>query len=158
MAPTETQFLQISNELLREGDTPRQSALGIVTVINEGNFGSLIQRSLDYGKRVKVLKQNILNRQLKDDIKIGLAPTVISHMMDELEQFLFIAQTIIDTGNLPPKFIANHHDLWLSNIAGHLDVIATDLDGVEKLFRKRVKKHEKSFEKLYMKLSEFTLH
>lgn len=157
LAPTETQLLQISNSLLEEGDELRRAALS--TTIGQGSnatLGSLLQQSLDYGKRVKILKQTILNRQLNANIKIGLAPTVISHMINELEQFLFTAQTIADTGQLPPKFIGNHHDLWLSDITGHLDVIATDLDGVEKLLRKRVKKHEKAFDKLYMKLSEFT--
>ena len=111
--------------------------------------------ALNLIQQVRTVKQLVLNRQLTGQIKIGFTPTIISHMLNELNNFLFIATTFATTGKMPPVILMNHHDLWVSDMVGHLDVIKCDLDGVEKMLHHRVEHNKKVFEEIHSKILEF---
>lgn len=154
LAPSETELIDLTQQLYNTGEMLRRYAFDSISRNNI--TGQYLQDIISYGNSVRNVKKTILDRQLNGLVRIGVTPTVISHMMNELEQFMFIATYFTQNGVLPPKRTYNHHELWMSDIIGHLDVIKADLDGVEKLLRKEIKKKKRVFEKLYMKLLEFT--
>lgn len=106
--------------------------------------------------RLRNLKRDLLERLLVDpNFSFKLTPTFISHMLNELEQFAFILDYIIQNGTAPPTLFYNHHKLWLVDTEGHLSAIMKDLDGVEIELKKVVKDEKKRFNHLKDKLLEF---
>lgn len=89
-------------------------------------------------------------RLFKEDL---LPPTFINHMLNELQAY----QRILDT---LPEIVVEHplsyHRLWLKDAEGHADSIITELDAVEMPKRKQLKKLKKKFAALYAKADEFT--
>lgn len=102
-------------------------------------------------KRLEIL---ILNRQLKDDIKIGLTPTSISNMINELEEYQMIIDSLHKTNKLPQFNIISHHKLWLKNIIVYTDMLICDLDMIEKTTRHDLKVFKNKYENLYNKCLE----
>lgn len=86
---------------------------------------------------------------------ILLPSTFISHMLNELESFRYIVYYIKITGNVPPTYMLNEHELWLADIVGHLGAIKDNMDDVERIIRKKLFKHKKTFQQLHAKTIEF---
>lgn len=152
----EDQIINTSQYLQNEAERLRRIAFNNVqSNTSVQNFQNFNQEVINLITQVKILKQEILDRHLTGQIKISLPSSLISHMLNELLQFQFIATSIASTGKIPPVIIGNHHELWQSDIVGHLDVIKCNLDGVEKILRKKVKHQQKIFEKIHNKILEF---
>jgi len=84
-----------------------------------------------------------------------MPPTFINHMVNEIEEYLFILEQIIQ--NREKKANALHyHLLWLSDGFGHADSISSNLDFTEKLLINEARCFSQSFEDLYLKAIEFT--
>ncbi|MHC0036363.1 DUF2935 domain-containing protein [Pseudoneobacillus sp. C159] len=104
--------------------------------------------------QLKDFKLNLLERQLVGKIKIGLPPTFINHMLNELEEYQRVLQYLKE-GQTPPIFHELHHHLiWLIDAAGHAGAIDADLDRVEKKLKKTSKEFTKTFEEFYLKAVE----
>lgn len=104
---------------------------------------------------VRNFKRQILSDLLSGPPMITLPPTFLSHMLNELEKFRFIAYFIQVNGEFPPIYSLNEHELWITDIVGHLGGIKDNLDSVEKLLRKRLHEQKKIFHALHHKTLEF---
>lgn len=120
------------------GDMPRfnEEVIQIVEIIHE-------------------FKRTILAGLLSGPPQILLPPTFLSHMLNELEKFRFMIYYFKANGTLPPVNRLNDHELWLSDIAGHLGSIHDNLDPTEKLIRMRLHDQKKVFKALHHKALEF---
>lgn len=105
-------------------------------------------------KRVREFKHTILNRLLTSQIKIAVNPSTVSHMLNELQAFEVMLLNIQREGRLPLTPIMNEHELWISDMIGHLDIIKCDTDAIEKNYRKCVKKQKKVMMNLHHKVLE----
>lgn len=100
-------------------------------------------------------KFQIISEQLTSKVQISLPPTFINHMVNELEEYLFILNQVMH--NKPKNTCAlHHHLLWLSDGAGHAVSISSNLDFTEKLLINEAKYFSKTFEDLYLKAIEFS--
>jgi hypothetical protein len=114
------------------------------------------QQIREFLLELRILKCTILQLQLEPpgQLSLSLPPTFVSHTLDELDEYLLIVTSYIDTGAPPPDYPLRLHKLWLQDTVGHLASIMSNLDPVEKLLKKRVKGQKKEFEALRDKAIE----
>ncbi len=104
---------------------------------------------------LRSFKLQIITQQLTGKVEISMPPTFINHMVNELEEYLFILNQAMH--NEPKKYCAlRYHLLWLSDGSGHAASISSNLDFTEKLPIKEAKYFSKIFEDLYLKAIEFS--
>lgn len=100
-------------------------------------------------------KKNVLSKHINDKIDIHLPPTFINHMLYELEQYLMILNEYKLNNKITAQHVIEYHIHWLRDGAGHATAIMSNLDPVEKLTKKELRKLKKEFESLYMEADEF---
>ncbi|MBU3174384.1 DUF2935 domain-containing protein [Clostridium estertheticum] len=100
-------------------------------------------------------KLKIISEQLTGEIVISQSPTFINHMVNELEEYLFILNQVMN--NIPPNVCSlNYHMLWLPDGSGHAASISSTLDFTEKSFINEARSFSKTFDDLYLKAIEFS--
>ncbi|GIO62531.1 MULTISPECIES: DUF2935 domain-containing protein [Paenibacillus] len=103
---------------------------------------------------LRAFKLDLLDRVLQRKVVIGLSPTFINHMVNELEEYERILAELLK-GSPVPRYHPLHHDLlWLPDAAFHSASIASDLDGVERRLIQRSKEFERHFNEFYLKALE----
>lgn len=103
---------------------------------------------------LRAFKLSLLDRALLGRIVIGLSPTFINHMLNELEEYERILKELL-AGKPVPRYHPLHHDLlWLPDAVFHSASIASDLDGVERRLIRRSKEFEQHFNEFYLKALE----
>lgn len=109
-----------------------------------------------YALSLRTFKLDLLERLLLGKVGLGLAPTFINHMVNELDEYIRILSELIQ-GKPVPHYHALHHDLlWLPDAAGHAAIIAIDLDAVEKRLIRKSKDFEQHFNDFFLKAIELT--
>jgi hypothetical protein len=104
-------------------------------------------------QEIRCYKLDIIKKQLCGNIKINLPPTFINHMVNEVEEYLFILNCILQ--NIYPEVNPlHHHLLWLLDGSGHAYGIAGDLDMIEKEYIEKSRAFAKNFDSLYLKAIE----
>ncbi len=111
--------------------------------------------SLESAKEIRSFKLGIICRQVAEEIKVGLPPTFINHMVNEVEQYLHILGCALTDKTVPAFHPVYHHVLWLLDAAGHAEGLAGDLDMVEDDLKERSRQFATTFEDLYLKAVEF---
>ncbi|MDQ0110906.1 DUF2935 domain-containing protein [Paenibacillus harenae] len=141
---TSALFIQLFDRLLTEARTQGSS------------LPELNQKAYDATISLRTFKLDLLDRLLLGKVSIGLTPTFINHMVNELEEYVKILTALLD-GKPVPHFPSLHHDLlWLPDAAGHAAAIVMDLDSVEKRLIRKSQKFEKHFNEFYLKAIELT--
>lgn len=103
---------------------------------------------------LRAFKLNLLDRLLLGQVSIGLTPTFINHMVNELEEYKKILTALLE-GKPVPRFTSLHYDLvWLPDAAGHAALFAMDLDAVEKRLIEKSQKFERHFNAFFLKAIE----
>ena len=152
LAPVELKDIAIAHSFINQYD----QLLGQARMKGVTNLAQLNKQAYDLTANLREYKLNLLDRVLLGQIKIGLSPTFINHMVNELEEYFKILIVLIE-GKPVPMYAPLHHDLlWLSDAAGHAAIIAMDLDVVEKRLIKKSKQFEKNFNEFYLKAIELT--
>lgn len=154
LSPDETQDVQTAQSFIRLFDgllAIARNPGGSETVLTEMN-----KQAHDAVLNLRRFKLQLLDRLLFAQVKIGLTPTFINHMVNELEEYLKILNELV-AGNPVPRFPSLHHDLlWLPDAAGHAASIAMDLDSVEQRLIQKSEQFEKHFNDFYLKAIELT--
>jgi hypothetical protein len=151
LSPVEKQDIQLADSYIEGFDRLLEAAR---TIQAEIELGELATQAHLLTEDFRAFKLDLLSRALLGKVKIGLTPTFINHMVNELEEYLRILNELVQ-GRPVPIFDALHHDfLWLPDAAGHAAAIASDLDSVERQLIKQSEKFRKHFEQLYMKSIE----
>jgi hypothetical protein len=104
-------------------------------------------------QEIRGFKLDIIKRQIAGNIKINMVPTFVNHMVNEVEEYLFILCSIIQMGHTEVNPL-HHHLLWLLDGAGHAYGISGDLDMVEKAYIEKSRTFAKNFDNLYLKSVE----
>ena len=128
---TETEILGRVSNLKEELDT----------LLKEARKGSVrSDRILPVVDEVKKLKLDILHRHINGEIKIGLPPTFINHMISELEAY----EKILLNPDVKSHILEEHY-LWQCDAKGHAISLIQSLDPTEKKMMKELKKVKKAF-------------
>jgi len=141
LAESEEKYLDEVHELKKKGHSLLRS-------MNESKI-------IDFVELVMSLKTEILELRVNDQIKLSMSPTIISHMLNEAQEYLelLIPARANEVKRLSLELAT--HKLWLTDIIGHLDAIKSQLDGVEKDLKKKAMKQQKGFSNLQKKTLEF---
>lgn len=151
LSPVEEQDIQLAGSYIEAFDLLLNAARNIQS---ETELGELAKQAHLLTDAFRTFKLDLLSRALLGKVKIGLTPTFINHMVNELEEYLLILNELVQ-GRPVPIFDPLHHDfLWLPDAAGHAAAIASDLDSVEKQLIMQSEKFQKHFEQLYLKSIE----
>lgn len=105
---------------------------------------------------VRAYKIKLLGKHVDPAVKLelGLPPTFINHMLNELDEYVDILNRAM--GNPSKVFhILNVHELWMVDAAGHAGAIMSELDPTEAKLKKKFKMQKKSLKLLHHKVEEF---
>lgn len=151
LLPIEMQDIAIADSFMNQYD---QLLEQVRMQVSDANLGHLTKQAYDLTLKFREFKLNLLDRLLLGQVKIGLPPTFLNHMVNELEEYFRILTTLLE-GKPVPKYVPLHHDLlWLPDAAGHAAAIAMNLDLVEKRLIKKSEQFEQSFNEFYLKAIE----
>ncbi len=115
----------------------------------------LTQKAYQHAKDIGEFKLQLLREHLVGEILIGLTPTFINHMVNELEEYLRILSFLLNN-EVPTAHPLHYHNLWLPDAEGHAGAILCELDSVEKDLREKSKEFVIFFSDLYNKAHEFS--
>ncbi|AGF54495.1 hypothetical protein B0P06_001432 [Clostridium saccharoperbutylacetonicum] len=151
LSPNEEAFIQKTNAfitlfddlLAKSHDSPSQE-----------DIEDLNREAYAAAMKIREFKLIILSKQITDKINISLPPTFVSHMLNELDEYLLILTTLIK--DKPPTADPIHlHLLWLPDGSGHASTIASNLDMTQKELIKRSKEYSKEFDNLYLRTIDY---
>lgn len=103
---------------------------------------------------LRTFKLHLLQRHLTGTISIGLSPSFLNHMVNELEEYVRVLQSLSQGQPAPLFHPVHYHLVWLQDAYGHAASITADLDMVEKKLQHDSRKFEKQFEHFYLKAVE----
>lgn len=151
LSPKETQSIQTAQQFKQSFDTLLEFSRRSLT---EGELMMLNQQALALTKQLRMFKLDLLKRMLTGKLTIGLTPTFINHMVNELDEYWRILNELV-AGRPVPRYDAIHHDLlWLLDASGHAATISSDLDAVESRLLEKSQRFEIHFNLFYLKSIE----
>ncbi|TCP55741.1 DUF2935 family protein [Tumebacillus sp. BK434] len=122
--------------------------------LSRAELMTLNHQAAELVKQFRAFKLHVQRRQLTGEIAVNLPPTFINHMVNELDEYTRILNSLLQ-GNLPPVYHpVHHHLLWLADATGHADGLAAFTDMSEKMVIAKAKSFSKHFTDLYLKAVE----
>jgi hypothetical protein len=115
---------------------------------------SLTEAAYKAANEILNFKLHIIREQLVGNIKIKLPPTFINHMVNEVQEYILVLNSLL-RNQLPIAHTIHHHLLWLPDGAGHAFAIGSSLDSVEKDLIAISKDFSKTFDNMFIKATEF---
>lgn len=137
-------FINLFDNLLQESRKP----------ISDEKLYELNYKAYSAAMEIRDLKLTILSKQIEEKIYINLPPTFINHMINELDEYIFILNDLVKA-KIPFARDIHLHLLWLPDGVGHADAIASTLDMTHKELIKKSKEYSKIFTNLYLAILEY---
>jgi predicted nucleotide-binding protein (sugar kinase/HSP70/actin superfamily) len=137
-------FIKVFDQLLNQARTQ----------LSANQLKNLSLQAQRYAKDIRAFKLKLIEKQLVGDINIGLSPTFMNHMVNEVEEYLRILAFFVTEKIPPPSHPIHHHLVWLIDAAGHAGIVVSSLDAVEKQLKQRGQTFTKHFEQFYLKAVE----
>ncbi|HWT26585.1 MAG TPA: DUF2935 domain-containing protein, partial [Mobilitalea sp.] len=147
LAPTESKYILTAQEFIILFDQLLEQAhkkLSGVELIG------LNRKAYDAIYRLREYKLELLTMSISSDLKTHLSPSFYNDMLNELEEYLFILNALMN-GQNPLLHPLHYHMLWLSDAVGHSSTLTSALDMVEKDLSNRAYDFEIIFQNLYFK-------
>lgn len=149
LAPKEQQEIETASKFIQIFDQLLES-------VQTDSLVSLSNKALAESNALREFKLHLTKRHLIGEIQISLGPTFLSHMVNELDEYLRVLD-YLKRGEAPPIFHElHHHMLWLLDAAGHAEAISDNLDRDEKKIKEKSDHFLKDFEEFYLKAVELT--
>jgi hypothetical protein len=152
LSPEEKEEVRATNYFIKAFDSLLEEAR---KDISGKELMELNKKAYGLSQEIRGFKLNLLRQHLVGQIIIGLSPTFINHMINELEEYMRILSYAMEGGELLLSAVHTHL-LWLLDGSGHACAVACGLDEVEKMLIGRAKMFNKNFKDLYMKAIEMT--
>jgi hypothetical protein len=122
--------------------------------ISDEGLKTLTRLSFQSAKELREFKLHLLRRHLIGEIGLGLPPTFLNHMVNELAEYINLL-TYLEEGEAPPVMHpVSYHLLWLSDAFGHADILHNSVDPAEKRIRALSLRFARHFEEYYLKAVE----
>lgn len=151
LSPKETLFINEANKFIFIFDSLLEKSK---KPLSSEELSSLNYEAYSASIKIRNFKLTILNKHIEGKINISLHPTFINHMLNELDEYIFILNELI-MGNIPTRRDISLHLLWLLDGSGHASAISSNLDETEKNLIKESMQYSKVFADLYLKTIEF---
>lgn len=104
---------------------------------------------------VKGFKEDLIQKKLECKVKLGLAPSLLAHMVVEAEEGQRALSSVRESAPLPPALEALHHHLvWLPDAAGHAAALHGGLDATEEQLLETTADFKQVFNGLHIKSLE----
>ena len=139
------EFKKIFDNLLSKARTPLVDT-EIIVLTKEANIQA---------KAIRNFKLALIKKHLEEEIVIGLSPTFLNHMVNEVEEYIRVNSSLL-SNKIPIEHPLHYHLIWLLDGVGHAETIACSLDTVEDRLIKISKKYSKIFKDFYEKAVEMT--
>lgn len=139
-------FLQMSDHLLEQSRKMTQAS--------KEKWMELAQHAYTLADGFRNYKLHLINLHLDCKITIGLPPTFINHMVNEVEEYIRVLVSLV-RGEVPPLVHpVHHHTVWLLDAAGHAAAVHGELDPVEFKEAEKAQAFEESFNHFFIKAKE----
>lgn len=152
LSPKEIDKISEANKFIKKFDSLLSEAKKDLSM---SEINDLNMMAFEAAQSLRSFKLQIISEQLVGKIEISQPPTFINHMVNELEEYLFILNQVIYK-NSKKSCSLHYHLLWLSDGSGHAASISSNLDFSEKSIISEARSYSKIFENLYLKAIEFS--
>ncbi|RFU67347.1 DUF2935 domain-containing protein [Peribacillus saganii] len=153
LAPSEKRYIERSSQFILKFDQLLDAAR---KPLEDHNLLSLLLLAQTEAEAIRELKLSIIKDHLVGEVKIGLSPSFLNHMVNEVEEALRLLSFLVRGHQLPSVHPLHHDLLWLLDAAGHAGAIANELDTVEKKLKRQARQFSKDWEEFYLKSIELT--
>jgi len=147
LAPTESEYILTAQEFIILFDQLLEESHKQLLDIE---LVALNRKAYEATYRLREFKIELLSMSLSSDLKSHLPPSFYNDMLNELEEYLFILNSLINGQNILLHPL-HYHMLWLMDAVGHAASISSELDFVEKDLIDRACRYEMQFQDLNMK-------
>lgn len=144
--------------LAKKADEFKQLFDRLLNVARNNLYGKdlndLTKSSYTAAKELKIFKLYLLSKKITGKIAFNMSPTFLNHMINELEEYLYVLTCYFNNATSLAGPI-HYHLLWLPDGSGHASSISASLDMSEKKLIQYSKKFAKTFDNLYLQSIEF---
>jgi hypothetical protein len=151
LAPTESEFILTAQEFIILFDQLLELAR---RQLSGTELTDLNRKAYEAAYRLREFKIELLAMTLNSDLKSHLSSTFFNDMLNELEEYLFILNSLIN-GQNPLLHPLHYHMLWLNDAIGHSGAVSGALDLVEKDLIDKAYAYSLQFQDLYLKALTF---
>ncbi|NOU98709.1 DUF2935 domain-containing protein [Paenibacillus planticolens] len=107
-----------------------------------------------YAQELRTFKLHLLRRALTGKIGLSLSQAFLNHMINEIEEYLRVLESLLAGQPAPIYNDIHHHLLWLFDASGHAATILGTLDFSEKQLIEKSQVFELHFRDFYLKAVE----
>ena len=147
LAPTESEFIITAQEFIILFDQLLEQSH---KQLSNTELEELNRKAYEATYRLREFKIELLSMTLTSDLKTHLTSTFFNDMLNELEEYLFILNSLMN-GQNPLFHPIHYHMLWLTDAIGHAASISATLDLVEKDMIDMACRYELQFQDLNTK-------
>jgi hypothetical protein len=153
LSPIEVENIQQTQHFLQATDHLLYQVRKMETASPE-KWMELSQHAYALVESFRQYKLYLINAHLECKVKIGLPPSFINHMVNEIEEYMRVLSYLV-RGEIPSKLHpVHHHNIWLLDAKGHADALQGELDPTESMLLKKTEEFSKTFESFYIKARE----
>jgi hypothetical protein len=128
LPPTESEYILTAQEFIILFDQLLEQSH---KQLSETELEELSRKAYEATYRLREFKTELLSMSLTSDLKSHLPPSFYNDMLNELEEYLFILNSLMN-GQDPLLHPLHYHMLWLTDAVGHAASVSSALDLVEK--------------------------
>jgi hypothetical protein len=147
LAPTESEYILTAQEFIILFDQLLEQSHKLMS---DPELVELNRKAYEATYRLREFKLELLSMSLTSDLKSHLPPSFYNDMLNELEEYLFILNSLINR-QVVILHPLHYHMLWLTDAVGHAASISAELDFVEKDLIDRACRYEMQFQDLNTK-------
>jgi hypothetical protein len=151
LAPSETKYINKAQKFIEVFDKLLQQARKSVS---SNELQQLNKLALNYAKDIREFKLSIISEHLVGSIKIGLSPSFLNHMVNEVDEYIDILNHLVKNEKPPVYHPVHYHLVWLLDATGHAGAINNNLDATEKDLKEKSHYFTTQFEQFYLKAVE----
>lgn len=144
LAPTESEYILTAQNFIILFDQLLEQSKKILSFIE---IEELNRKAYEAVYRLREFKIELLSMSLTSDLKSHLSPSFYNDMLNELEEYLYILNSMMH-GYDPLLNPLHYHMLWLNDAIGHSASVKSGLDLVETDLIKTADQFEHQFEDL----------
>lgn len=152
LSPKEVTLIEQANNFIKLFDSLLQKSK---QVLSKQDLSTLTVSAHNASLEIRDFKLNILRKHIAGKINISMPPTFINHMINELDEYIFILIALIK-GKIPPTVPIHLHLLWLPDGSGHASTVANNLDTTQKDLILKGQDYSREFDNLYLSSIEYT--
>lgn len=151
LAPTETEYILTAQEFIILFDQLLEQARG---QLSGSELADINRKAYEAAYRLREFKIELLTMSIQSDLSSHLTSTFLCDMLNELEEYLFVLNSLMIAQN-PLLHPVHYHMLWLNDAAFHAAALLSSLDPVEKDLIDKAYSYELQFHDLYHKSLTF---